>query len=248
MKIESAINRFAPIALSQMEGVTLMNRTDRKYWFSTTELSALLSEVSSDYFVLEIEGERALPYSSIYYDTQHNEMFANHHRGKLNRYKVRRRCYVATGNSFLEVKFKSNKGRTIKRRQPSEYGSLHFSPSDSEFIESNTPYRSEELTPTLESHFRRIMLVSREMNERCTIDCEVHFRDGCRCGGLPNITIVEVKSDGRQHSSIAEALQRRRIRPSGFSKYFVGRSMISKGLKCNRFKPLQRQLRVRSEE
>ncbi|MFI3269756.1 MAG: polyphosphate polymerase domain-containing protein [Rikenellaceae bacterium] len=246
MKINSAINQFAPIVLSQMDGVTLMNRTDRKYWFSATELSALLNEVSSDYFILEIEGERALPYSSIYYDTPRNEMFADHHRGKLNRYKVRRRSYLATGSSFLEVKFKSNKGRTIKRRQSSEYGSLRFSPCDSEFIESNTPYRSDELTPTLESHFRRIMLVSRDMNERCTIDCEVHFKDGERCGSLPNITIVEVKSDGRQRSSIAEALQRRRIRPSGFSKYFVGRSMIGEGLKHNRFKSLQRKLGVRS--
>ena len=53
-------------------------------------------------------------------------LYHDHHNGKLNRYKVRRRRYIDTDTEFLEVKLKNNKKRTIKSRiklsgQPNEY-------------------------------------------------------------------------------------------------------------------------------
>ncbi|MFR9619936.1 MAG: polyphosphate polymerase domain-containing protein [Rikenellaceae bacterium] len=242
MSLESTIDEFQGITLAQMDGVKLMNRTDRKYWFSSEQLTELLAAISSDYYIMEIGGERNLPYSTTYYDTLNNEMFANHHRGKLNRYKIRRRNYVSTQTSFLEVKFKSNKGRTVKVRRVSDYNTLGFDVEDQLFIGKNTPYECDQLHRVLRSDFRRLMLVGRSMNERCTIDSELHFVSSAGELSLDRMVIVEVKSEGRSHSKIVEALDRMRIKSSGFSKYCVGRSLTDSELKQNRFKRQHREI------
>lgn len=241
-EIKEVAQGFDPISLCEMDEVKLMNRTDRKYWFHRDRISEVLEMVWEDYYILEVEGERSLPYSTIYYDTMQDQMFSSHHRGKMNRYKIRRRCYIATQSSFLEVKFKSNKGRTIKTRHPSDYQNASFDIKDREFIEQNTPYSSDSLHQVLENRFRRLMLVSKMMNERCTIDVDLRFCSDCRESELRDIVIVEVKTDGRSRSAIIEAMNSRRIKPSGFSKYCVGRSLLHSDLKQNLFKQKLRQL------
>ncbi|MFI3248468.1 MAG: polyphosphate polymerase domain-containing protein [Rikenellaceae bacterium] len=243
LHIDSIIAKFDGITLSQMDSVKLMNRTDRKYWFHRDQLAEILELVSKDYYILEIANQRNLPYSTIYYDTPQNEMYENHHRGKMNRYKIRRRNYVSTNSSFLEVKFKNNKGRTIKVRQPSNYHNINFDPMDAEFIRETTPYKCEELERALENSFRRMMLVSKGMNERCTIDSDLSFMSGENSAELGELVVVEVKSEGRSHSAIIDALNSKRIKPAGFSKYCIGRSLTNDELKKNNFKQKHRAIK-----
>ncbi len=246
MSIDHTIEKFQPITLSDMDGVKLMNRTDLKYWFHSDLLPEILEDVAEEYYILEVEGRRNLPYSTTYFDTIDDQMYENHHRGKMNRYKIRRRNYISTRSSFLEVKFKSNKGRTVKVRRPSNYNDLGFNTSDQEFVNRNTPYTTDELKSVIENNFRRLMLVSKSMNERCTIDSELHFNCGDTEATLEKIVIVEVKRDGRSHSNIVDALKRRRLKPSGFSKYCVGRSLTDSTLKQNNFKRKHREIERRS--
>lgn len=240
--LDNVIDSFSAITLAEMDQVKLMNRTDRKYWFNAKHLEPLLIEIKEHYYILEIDGGRNLPYSTTYYDTAEDKMYINHHRGKLNRFKIRRRNYVTTQSSFLELKFKNNKGRTIKERISSPYNIETFSPKDVNFITQRCPYRVEELTPVLTNQFRRLMLVSREMNERCTIDQGLSFTSNGVERDLNNLVVVEVKSDGRAKSHIIEALRRHRLHPSGFSKYCIGRSITDQGLKQNLFKIKHRQI------
>ncbi|MFR9503256.1 MAG: polyphosphate polymerase domain-containing protein [Rikenellaceae bacterium] len=246
MNIGEVIYNFEGISLSEMDAVKLMNRTDRKYWFSRELLADILEDVSQEYYILEVDGDRNLPYSTVYYDTDSDEMYNNHHRGKKNRYKVRRRNYVSTNTSFLEVKFKSNKGRTVKVRRPSSFQEVDFDAMDRAFIDRNCPYRCDDLRRVLENGFRRLMLVSKAMNERCTIDSELRFISDGGEARLDNLVIVEVKSDGRSHSAIIDALNRRRLRPSGFSKYCMGRSLTNMQLRHNNFKAKHREILKRS--
>lgn len=134
---------FAKIQLQEMDKVKLMNRRDIKYWFHTEHLSALIQTVKDNYFILNINGKAELPYSTTYYDTSTNNMFAAHHKGKLNRFKVRRRSYVSSGISFLEVKFKNNKGRTIKKRISSNFGAILFIKTKKDFLSSQVPARGK---------------------------------------------------------------------------------------------------------
>jgi len=227
---------FAPIRLDEMDKVKLMNRTDTKYWFNIKQLHQLLESVQDHYFILTMKNEVALPYCTIYYDTDTDGMFTAHHNGKLNRYKIRRRSYVNSGISFLEVKFKNNKGRTIKKRIPTEFNN-NFSEAENSFLQEITPFSVEELSPSLTNNFSRITLVNRNFKERCTIDFNLQFKTLQKQIALNELVIVEIKADGSPAASpLARALRNHRIKTSGFSKYCIGRTVTDSSIKRNAFK------------
>ncbi|MGQ1785843.1 polyphosphate polymerase domain-containing protein [Saccharicrinis sp. GN24d3] len=229
--------KFDSIQLSEMEQVKLMNRVDKKFWFHTNQLPALLDMISQDYFLLHINGQNLLQYSTVYFDTFESRMFAAHHNGKLNRYKIRRRSYVSSGISFFEVKFKNNKGRTIKKRIPSDFEVSDFTDQEVDFINEVTPFCHDELRPSLINNFSRLTLVNKNFKERCTIDLNLQFHQGDKTVSLDDLVIVEVKSDGRSSASpLLTTLRDQRIKPAGFSKYCVGRTVTDTGLKRNAFK------------
>ncbi|GAF01602.1 polyphosphate polymerase domain-containing protein [Saccharicrinis fermentans] len=231
------INIFDSIQLREMEKVKLMNRVDKKYWFHVSRLSALLEEINESYFLLDMDGQSLLPYSTVYFDTPEDRMFIAHHNGKLNRYKIRRRSYVSSGISFFEVKFKNNKGRTIKKRIPSDFMEPGFSSQEIDFIHEMTPFCHQELKRSLVNHFSRLTLVNKNFKERCTIDLNLQFQQAQNSVGLGDLAIVEVKSDGRSSvSPLLMALRNQRIKPAGFSKYCVGRAITNRHLKRNAFK------------
>jgi len=235
--IASSISLFKPIELSEMDRVKLMKRTDTKYWFHVNQLPSLLSAVQSDYYVLAINNISLLPYSTVYYDTPDNNMYTEHHNGRLNRYKVRRRKYVNSGISFLEVKHKNNKGATQKTRVPTGAEWMSFTSGEKDFLNGNTPYVADGLVPSLANNFSRITLVNKNFSERCTIDLNLNFIWGDNHVALDNLVIVEVKAERVSGASpLSQTLRDMHIHPSGFSKYCVGRSLTNSTLKHNAFK------------
>ena len=248
MKIEKVLQQFSSIKLEEMSQVRLMNRTDRKYWFNAEQLPEILQAVQEDYFALEIDGDFALPYATTYYDTLDNNMYSEHHRGKLNRFKIRRRNYSMTSTSFLEIKYKSNKGRTMKERIPTDYQRPEFNKIEGQFIDNNSPYSTGDLSPVLVNGFNRLTLVNKNMRERCTIDQNIKFKGRDNKFMLDNLVIVEVKTEGHTAiSPIINALKERRIKASGFSKYCIGRSIADNHLKINTFKSKHRQIEKQIE-
>ncbi|WP_372755554.1 polyphosphate polymerase domain-containing protein [Labilibaculum sp.] len=234
---------FTPIQLKEMDKVKLMNRTDQKYWFHIDSLSELLQEIQQEYFLLHIKGNNQLPYTTSYFDTANNNMFAAHHNGKLNRYKIRRRTYVDSQISFMEIKFKSNKGRTIKKRIPTTFCNNGFTGTEEQFISNQSPFSTCELHKVLVNRFSRLTLVNKNFKERCTIDLDIEFEVNKQIIPLDRLVIVEIKSDGRSNvSPLAKALQNKRIKSSGFSKYCVGRSVTDPFLKRNAFKAKIRRI------
>ena len=234
---------FNPIRLEEMEKVKLMNRNDAKYWFYSLRLQDILDDVKDDYFILRINGESDLLYSTTYYDTIRDRMFIEHHNGKLNRYKVRRRSYVSSGISFLEVKFKNNKGRTIKKRMLTEYGNTSFTSAEEEFLNRHIPFKTSDLYPSLINGFSRITLVNKNFKERCTIDSNLQFKTGNNVVPLDNLAIIEIKSEGKSSNSpLAMTLREQRIKNSGFSKYCIGRTLTDLDLKRNAFKDKIRRI------
>lgn len=234
---------FESIMLEQMDQVQLMNRTDKKFWFNQERLQSILFDVSDQYLILKIDGQDQLPYETNYFDTYTNEMYTCHHNGKLNRYKIRKRTYVQSGISFLEIKHKTNKGRTIKKRIPTEEISRLSKSEELEFVETNSPYHTDNLQPALRNRFTRITLVNKNFKERCTIDFNICFEYKNQKMEMGNLVIVELKSDNEHGlSPLAVALRENRIKASGFSKYCLGRSIIDSEVKTNAFKNKLRQI------
>lgn len=228
---------FSTIQLNEMDRVKMMNRTDTKYWFHINKLEPILEEIKQNYFMLDIDGESMLPYNTTYFDTHENQMYLTHHNGRLNRFKIRRRTYVKSGISFLEIKHKNNKGRTIKKRINTLNLTANFSKIEEEFIQANSPYTIDQLVPILNNNFSRLTLVNKNFKERCTIDVDLCFKTGNGDLQLNNIAIIELKADGHEEMSIlAKSLRDHRIKSSGFSKYCTGRMLTDSGLKHNRFK------------
>lgn len=236
-------NSFENISLSEMEKVKLMNRVDRKYWFNSSELQIILDSIQNDYYILQIDGEVQMPYTTAYFDTSNNEMFTAHHNGKLNRYKIRKRQYLISGTGFLEVKFKNNKGRTIKKRMLSDFSHDFFSKDENNFIRSTTPYQPDELQVALRNKFSRLTLVNRNFKERCTVDLNIRFDTANKHFLLDDLVVIEVKADGNSGSSpLVRALRDHRLKNSGFSKYAIGRSITDPTIKRNAFKDKLRML------
>lgn len=228
---------FDKIKLEEMDRVSLMNRTDTKFWFNAKRLQELLNAIKDDYYILEIEEQSQMPYSTVYYETAKNSMYLTHHNGKLNRYKVRRRTYVESQISYLEIKFKNNKGRTVKKRILSSNDQLEFTTKEKAFITAITAMDADTLKPTLLNEFNRLMLVNKDFKERCTIDINLRYTYKGKKVKLDDLVIVELKSGSNSGlSPLAFALRERRIKSAGFSKYCFGRSITDPNLKRNSFK------------
>jgi len=230
------LGRYEPISLSGMESVKLMDRTDTKYTFHVSQLATVLSLMQPHYRTLEIEGKRMAAYRTLYYDTADLQLYTRHHNGKLNRYKVRHRTYVDSGLGYLEVKFKTNTGRTIKDRIREGEAPYRWNEEALLFLGKKTPYDPFALLPALWVNYSRITLVSRHSTERLTIDLGLEFIRGSERQHLGHLVIAEVKQEKAGSSIFAEAMKTLRIAEGSVSKYCMAVAYTCQGVKKNAFK------------
>jgi hypothetical protein len=235
------LQQFSSHSLSEQVEVDLADRTDSKYLLPIQLLPRLLAALKAEHTVLESADHRIFTYENTYFDTPEWDLYLRHHNGKLNRHKCRFRRYHETDTSYLEIKFKSNKLRTVKNR---------------------IPWHAEQPAPALENHetvqpslyvnYRRITLWNRASNERLTLDFDLHY---CRPGQdntvrLPKLLIAELKRDGKVYGSkFVRRAKDYGFTPQSFSKYCVGVCLTDNGkLKRNRFKPMLRRLDITDTE
>ena len=233
------LDQLPPISLDEMSGIKLMNRIDKKYLATISQLEQLLVMAQGKYMVQQIEGKRFNRYHTIYLDTPDEEMYTMHHNGRIVRQKVRVRTYLDSGDTFLEVKNKNNHGRTKKKRMVvNGVHTLHEDDGDV-LLAKYAHYRLADLVPKVENRFERITLVNMAKTERLTIDCHVKFHH-CETdvhNTYDRLVIIELKRDGNVYSPVKDMLRELRIKPSGFSKYCMGSALTNPNLKRNRFKP-----------
>lgn len=106
LNIQNIVSQIKPISLEEMDSVKLLNRTDTKFVFEANKLPLLLEDAKELYCALNIDNNPFQGYRTIYYDTKDKYMYHIHQTGRANRYKVRHRTYLSSGDGFLEVKFK----------------------------------------------------------------------------------------------------------------------------------------------
>ena len=238
-QIKNTLKHLKKVSLADLDQVRLMNRTDQKFCLHINHLPKILEAVQNDYSILAIEGETNFNYDNTYFDTPDDQMFLSHQNGKLNRHKVRLRKYLHTDNNFLEVKFKNNKGRTIKKRIKRQSFESVFTHDELNFISNSTKYSGIQLEPKINSHFHRLTLVDKEFTERITIDMFPGFKNKDKEITLNNLVIIEIKqSKAAKPAVIINVLKENKIRKQGFSKYCIGRALLEDEIKKNNFKPL----------
>lgn len=235
--LDNIINAFDPIHLDEMNGTALMNRVDTKFVISMDQLIQVLPELQKHYRILEIEGLRLPQYESEYYDSESMDFYIDHHRKKVDRFKVRYRKYIESDLSFLEVKHKS-KGRTDKQRiivndLPGEMNEEH-----TDFVRS-TGVHQEKLNYILTNKFHRITLVGKNHVERLTFDLNLEFNRNEKSKFYSYLVIAELKQERLSRiSPFYKIVKGMMIRPYRISKYCIGVIELygKENVKYNRFK------------
>jgi VTC domain len=238
---------FDPITLLEMDDVELMNRVDTKFIIGISMLPQLLKKAAEDYRILEIGGSRMNNYSTVYFDTSTYDMYMMHHNGKLNRLKIRMRSYVNSDLYFLEIKRKTNKGKTSKRRiaiSSSCFNAMGFGTLELQFVTTRTPFHPTSLIAQMQDSFQRITLVDKNMTERVTIDTSMVFKSipSGVYQDVEGLVIIEMKQAGFYPSNFGAYLHELHVLPGSLSKYCLGMVLVNPNLKSNQFKRKLRKI------
>ncbi|MBU3677261.1 MAG: polyphosphate polymerase domain-containing protein [Chitinophagaceae bacterium] len=240
--IESILNDFKSVSLAELDRVKLQNRIDSKYIMTRAELALVLKGIQAEQLVLEIDHKRLFEYKTIYFDTPDFQFFKDHHNGCINRVKVRCREYVDSHLCFYEIKRKLYGTRTDKQRLV--IANLFHEVPETEY--KLIQYKRLEQKPIekkLSNSFQRITLTNIDFTERITIDLGIQFSNGNENMALNDIVVIEVKQGKSNHfSNTIQVLKSLGIRPSGFSKYAIGVSLLYPEIKHNNFNPILRNI------
>ena len=235
-EVKSALDRFDPISLEEMDGVKLMDRTDLKFNFSIQHLPELLDNIRDSYRALEVSGTRMSRYETLYYDTPEYDLYKTHHKGKPTRFKIRARKYVESDLNFFEVKHKNNKGRTVKTRVKKKTSTGEITGNAEQLLSEKTGMQSEHLEPKLFVNYTRITLVNRAEEERLTIDLDLEVKNETSSFSFDGLVIVEAKMSKIMNTPFVKLLKEKHIRQGGMSKYCMAVSKLIPGIKSNNFK------------
>lgn len=238
--ISSAIKNYRQITLKELKNsdASLMSRKESKYLMTFDQCLELISGLSDDYMVLDVDDCKMSGYETEYYDDESFTSYHQHHNGKSNRFKLRFRHYLSSDERYIEVKEKRNTGDTIKKRIDITNLSDITEEEFDKFLRTTFPYDYHTYHPVISVEYMRLTLVSKKMNERITLDFDLSFRSNEETHSFPAVVIGEVKRDKSVTSSGALThIRTLGIRERSFSKYCIGISLIYKDLKHNRFKP-----------
>jgi len=234
--LPALISDFFPITLDEMDDVKLMSRTDTKFAFNAHKLPLLLKKLIPFYSVLTIDGKLIHEYKSLYYDTDDRKFYIDHHNQRVNRNKIRFREYVGSGLTFLEIKLKNNKKRTIKKRMKVDAITRELSEEHKKYIKKIIG-KKLEVNAKQWIIFSRITLVHKAQKERLTIDINLTFEDEKVSGDLKQIVIAEVKQEKMSRSSdFMKIAKEMYILPIRLSKYCMSTLHLNPDIKQNRFK------------
>lgn len=236
------VSRVDGIGLDRLVSeAALLTRVDRKYALPAAAAGQVLAELAGSVYmqVLDIDGQRSFGYESLYYDTADLLSYHLAAHGRRRKFKIRRRTYLDSGASFLEVKTTTPRGFTVKERKP-------IDEADAEFVDgilhrNGFPISTHDLLGTLITRYRRTTLLLPEHQARMTVDTDLTWawpeHPGHR---LDQLTIIETKS-GTKASEVDHRLWRAGFRPTRVSKYATGLAAMRSDLPSNRWRPVLRR-------
>lgn len=230
------IKNFESISLPEMEDVKLLNRRDIKFVFHKNKLAHILASAREFYSVLVISNRFYSDYKTNYFDTENFKFYLDHHNKRCNRFKVRMRSYVNSNLHFFEIKHKTNKNRTVKRRIQIENQTNTILGNCADLLENYTGIPPESLRRTIQINCKRITLVNKNLTERVTIDFDLAYLLNDQEYSYPEMVIIEIKQDKSRKSDFLNILKQQQLRKKSLSKYSFGIANYVEGIKKNNFK------------
>jgi hypothetical protein len=235
----NVLDSYETIGLSEIDNIRLMDRLDTKYVVSAQRIPDIIRLLNGKYKALEINGMKAHLYVTDYYDTSDFLFYNQHITSRKERYKIRFRTYKTSETTYLEIKKHTRFNRTIKWRIENNLNhSGNFDDTASDFLYSYIPEIGNKLVHSLSNSFKRLTLAGIETNERITIDFDLHYSTGGdNKVSIPWIAIIEHKRDrSGENTEFHRIIKDKSIRPTGFSKYCLGVSLLNNGVRKNMLK------------
>lgn len=225
---ERSLDRLSSVSLEEISGeASLMRRYDHKYATTDVRANDFIATLIDDWRVLRIGREPSPLYRTTYFDDDRCRTYRDHVQGRRPRFKIRSRTYQ-NGASFLEVKMKTGRGQTDKRRIARPDDALHhLLEPELDWLHALLPdFDPRSLRPTLKVESRRITLHSSTLAERVTIDHSMRVTNGEEWTPLlDGGVVVETKSETFR-SRAFHLLADLDVRPVSFSKYCAGLSVV----------------------
>jgi hypothetical protein len=207
-----------------------------------SHLPAFLESLLSNFLLLNIDDEAICHYQTSYLDTPNLNMYLDHQRGKVDRFKIRVRRYDITKTAFLEIKRKDNKGKTHKNRVIIPFETKDsFDTLTEEFVHANSPYHLSAIIPILETNYDRIALVDYKNLIRITVDLNLIMVYKDKSKQLNDFCIIEIKKEGNGSTSVEAILHDLGYHKFSISKYCLGVYHFL-DVKKNKFKTKFRKL------
>lgn len=245
--LSEILSSIEGISLSEMDGVKLLDRVDRKFMFNIRLFPEILEALKNDYKILDVNGVRMNGYETLYFDTPEFKMYLDHHNGRLNRFKVRIRRYTESDLCFFEIKQKKNTGRTLKYRIVRANFDDRVTDEELKMFHRLVP-EMETLIPVMQVNYRRITLVNRKSTERLTFDLGLTFSRKDRKTFYSAIVIAEVKQNRMSDSPFVRVIHAMHIHKVSLSKYCLGIISLFDTVRKNNFYTYNRKLNKISHE
>ena len=198
------LKTFEKLTLTELNSTaSFLKRIDRKFLLTTSQFKETLEDLKKDFRVLEIGGNRMFKYDNVYMDTK-DYLFYNQHQSWMNpRTKVRTRLYKDSDLAFFEYKHKQD--WVTQKFRYSFPMSEHWEMTKWKkrffswvWQSLHTPEKTPEITPAIRTTYDRITLVSKNGEERLTIDFNIKTKNLRRKNGkvvdLKNLVIIESKT------------------------------------------------------
>jgi hypothetical protein len=223
------MNHLESISLDElMKVAALQTRVDRKYILRADEAETVLHNLDATTRVLEIDGQRASSYESVYFDTPELLSYRMAATGRRRRFKLRTRSYVDTAESYLEMKTRGARGTTVKDRLPYLVDDRDALTRDGReyadaALDSIGIAHPEDLylVPTLVTRYRRATLYLPGSQSRTTIDTSLSWET----------------DDGSvlRTSEVDRLLWSHGHRPATISKFGTGLAAMRRDLPSNKW-------------
>lgn len=220
----------------------LGHRCDTKFLLPAPDALSVLAMLTRDYVVIPAAGARIASYQTLYFDTPSLASYHAHRRGRRVRHKMRIRHYLDRRLSTLEVKTRRTEYLSTKSSQPHPFLNDTLSADDQAFVATRSSFGGT-LLPQVYTHFRRITLVHRSLNERVTFDLDLLIERKGSSFGFSEGVIAEVKQWPFIRNTLAmHALHHRGPGPLSLSKYCAAMALTLPNEPRNRFLPGLRRL------
>ena len=228
----SRLSNFTAIDLKELNATaSYLKRIDRKFLLTEKKFLKVLEDLSDDFRALEIDGKRVFLYDNVYMDTEDYLFYNQHQKGVKNRTKIRTRHYTDAGDlAFFEYKQKEN-GITKKFRYQfpaDEHGTM--TKGKKRFFDgiyqSMYGEKAPDISPAIRTKYKRLTLVSKDGNERLTIDFWITTKDlrnkRKKMSRLKNLVIIESKSLSKDCLSCKLMEKHNIVKAKACSKYSLG--------------------------